>query len=81
MSSDFRQMNVDQYDEDVLTAADLQPLDARSPQEMVHAAHAKQSGVRARLARCVFFYAKQQWRHGGCAYRSAVGSTEWCAGR
>lgn len=51
MSHDFRGLDVDRWDEEPVTAADLAIEDPRSPQELVQIAQAKQQGVRARMAR------------------------------
>lgn len=51
MSSDFRALDVDQWDEEPLTAADLAIEDPRSAAELLQIAQQKQSGVRTRLAR------------------------------
>lgn len=48
---DFRAWNVDQYDEDALTLAELEPQDARSEHDLLQLAQAKQSRARAALAR------------------------------
>ncbi|KAI3623165.1 arp2/3 complex subunit [Malassezia furfur] len=50
MSSDFRALDVDQWDEEPLTAADLAIEDPRSAAELLQIAQQKQSGVRTRLA-------------------------------
>lgn len=48
--SEFRHLNVDQYDEEAFSAEELAPQDPRSDQELSQIAHAKQSDVRARLS-------------------------------
>ncbi|WFD23301.1 arp2/3 complex subunit [Malassezia equina] len=48
--SDFRHLNVDQYDEEALHPLELAPPDPRSAQELLQLAQAKQAGVRTRLA-------------------------------
>lgn len=49
--SDFRHLNVDQYDEEALHLLELAPPDPRSAQELLQLAQAKQAAVRTRLAR------------------------------
>lgn len=51
--SDFRHLNVDQYDEEALYLADIVPEDPRSPQELAQIAQAKQGSARTRMARYV----------------------------
>lgn len=48
--SEFRHLNVDQYDEETFSAEELAPQDPRSDEELSQVAHAKQSDVRARLS-------------------------------
>ena len=48
--SEFRHLNVDQYDEEAFSAEELAPQDPRSDEELSQVAHAKQSDVRARLS-------------------------------
>ena len=48
--SEFRHLNVDQYDEEAFSAEELAPRDPRSDEELSQVAHAKQSDVRARLS-------------------------------
>lgn len=49
--SDFRALDVDQYDEEALRPTDLVVDDQRSSQELLSIAQGKQNGVRSRLAR------------------------------
>ena len=49
--SDFRALDVDRWDEEPLTAADLAVEDPRSAQVLLQIAQQKQTGVRTRLAR------------------------------
>ncbi|SHO78041.1 Similar to S.cerevisiae protein ARC15 (Subunit of the ARP2/3 complex) [Malassezia sympodialis ATCC 42132] len=48
--SDFRHLDVDQYNEEALHPLELAPPDPRSAQELLQIAQAKQAGVRTRLA-------------------------------
>ena len=48
--SDFRHLDVDQYDDETLSAEELAPQDPRSAQELNQLAQAKQSDVRARIS-------------------------------
>ncbi|PKI85040.1 hypothetical protein MVES_000834 [Malassezia vespertilionis] len=46
----FRKLNVDQYDEDRLTRAELIVHDSRSPPELLQVAQTKQGAVRSKMA-------------------------------
>lgn len=48
--SDFRHLDVDQYNEEALHPLELAPPDTRSAQELLQLAQAKQASVRTRLA-------------------------------
>lgn len=50
MSDDFRKLDVDQYDDEVLRPQDLAAVDPRPASELVRAAQAKQTSVRGKVA-------------------------------
>ena len=50
MSDDFRKLDVDQYDDEVLRPQDLAAVDPRPAPELARAAQAKQTSVRSKVA-------------------------------
>ena len=49
----FRKIDIDQFDEDRLDAAELYEADPRDPAEVLDEAKQRQAAVRSTLARCV----------------------------
>ena len=49
MSDDFRKLDVDQYDDEVLRPQDLAAVDPRPAPELARAAQAKQTSVRSKV--------------------------------
>ena len=57
MDVNFRKIDIDQFDEDVLHESELYEADPRDPYEVLEEAKQRQAAVRTSLARCVSFIA------------------------
>lgn len=53
MSLNFRKIDIDQYDEDVLQEEELYEPDSRSPVQVLSETRDKANAVRGYLAKCV----------------------------
>jgi len=53
MSTSFRKIDIDQYDEEVLNDEDLYEVDSRDPDQVLEEARQRQAAVRSALAKCV----------------------------
>jgi actin related protein 2/3 complex subunit 5 len=53
MDTNFRKIDIDQFDEDVLLEEELYEADARAPAQVLEDARQKQSAVRSALSKCV----------------------------
>ncbi len=53
MSTSFRKIDIDQYDEEVLNDEDLYEVDSRDPDQILEEARQRQAAVRSALAKCV----------------------------
>ena len=60
-SSDFRKINIDQYDEDVLLEEDLYDHDPRDPATVLADTKQKATAVRGLIAKCVYFQLHKAW--------------------
>ena len=56
MDVNFRKIDIDQFDEDVLHESELYEADPRDPYEVLEEAKQRQAAVRTSLARCVLIY-------------------------
>lgn len=56
MEVNFRKIDIDQYDEDVLHDSELYEVDPRDPAEVLNDAKQRQIAVRGQLAKCVFYF-------------------------
>jgi actin related protein 2/3 complex subunit 5 len=57
MDVNFRKIDIDQFDEDVLQESELYVADPRDPYEVLEEAKQRQAAVRTSLARCVSLFA------------------------
>jgi len=57
MEVNFRKIDIDQYDEDVLHDSELYEVDPRNPAEVLNDAKQRQIAVRGLLAKWFIFYA------------------------
>ena len=53
MDVNFRKIDIDQYDEDVLLESELCEADPRDPTQVLNDAKQKAAAVRSSLAKCV----------------------------
>jgi actin related protein 2/3 complex subunit 5 len=53
MDRNFRKIDIDQYDEDVLAETELYDADPRDPAQVLNDAKQKSAAVRSALSRCV----------------------------
>ena len=56
MDVNFRKIDIDQFDEDVLHESELYEADPRDPYEVLEEAKQRQAAVRTSLARCVLIH-------------------------
>jgi actin related protein 2/3 complex, subunit 5 len=56
MDTNFRKIDIDQYDEDVLVETELYDADSRDPTQVLNDAKQKGAAVRSALARYVFIH-------------------------
>lgn len=70
----FRKIDIDQYDEDVLQDSELYIADSRDPHEVLDEAKQRQAAVRSSLARCVVVMAQNAEYNADSIYHGRVTS-------
>ena len=68
----FRKIDIDQYDEDVLHDSELYVADSRDPYEVLDIAKQRQAAVRQSLARCVISSSLTLSRIGVLEYKAKM---------